>query len=228
MLIKHLSHSGFIVEDKNDILVFDSILPMDLSKENKNIYVFASHSHGDHFVLDSVKNLYQQENAYFIFSKDSTPKIADANIKNLSLIDAYESISINNVNISSYGTTDLGNSYLVTLNNKNYFHSGDLNWWHWKRMTPEERKVEEVDFKREVDLFKDKSIDFAFVPVDPRLEEYAYLAINYFIKIVQPKFVMPMHSFGQYGFYKNLDQHIDLQDTILLDIKEANQIIYKE
>lgn len=227
MQMKHLSHSGFLVEDDQNIFLFDAITPINLGTQGKNIYVFSSHSHGDHFNLEVIKSLSNQENIQFIFSKDIAPKISKVNINFFSVLDNHEHITIRDVEISTYGSTDLGNSYLVTSNGKSFFHSGDLNWWHWKRMTPAELKVEESDFKKEVDLLKNKSIDFAFIPVDPRLEEYAYLAINYFIKVVHPKYVIPMHSFGQYDFYKDLEKHIDLRNTLLLNVKQENQVIYR-
>lgn len=226
MKIKHLSHSGFLVEDDSNIFLFDAITSVNLDNQGKNIYVFSSHSHEDHFSLEAIESLLNKENIQFIFSKDIAPKISKSNIKSLSILDNHEHITINDVDIFTYGSTDLGNSYLIISNGKSYFHSGDLNWWHWKRMTSAELKVEESDFKKEVNLLKSKSIDFAFIPVDPRLEEYAYLAINYFIKTVHPKYVVPMHAFGQYGFYKDLEKHVDLGNTLLLNVEQENQMIY--
>lgn len=228
MIIKHLSHSGFTVQDQSDLLVFDAISPLSLSEDCKNFYIFASHSHKDHFEPDSINDYYQNENAHFIFSKELSTKISNYSIKNLTMLDNYEHILINHVDIASYGSTDLGNSYLVCLNGNTYFHSGDLNWWHWKRMNPDELEGEESSFKKEIDRFKDKSIDYAFIPVDPRLEEYGYLAINYFIRTVKPKYVIPMHAFGQYDFYKNLELHLDLQDSVLINVDGQDRVIFDD
>ena len=50
MKVTYLEHSGFVVEYKDDVFIFDwyrGRLPkFDLKKK---IYVFASHSHYDHF-----------------------------------------------------------------------------------------------------------------------------------------------------------------------------------
>lgn len=227
MMIKHLSHSGFTVEDQGELIVFDAISPLALSKEYENIYIFASHSHKDHFEPSAISLFYKDNKANFIMSKELSPKVTKSAIKNLFMLDNYETIRINYVDISTFGSTDLGNSYLVSLNGKNYFHAGDLNWWHWKRMNLEELEVEEVSFKREVELLKEKSIDIAFIPVDPRLEEYGYLAMNYFIEVVKPKYVIPMHVFGQYEFYKDLELHLDLNDSVLINVDRENQIIFE-
>lgn len=225
MNIKHLTHSGFIVTDNNTKLIFDPISPLKLNTQDKNIYIFVSHSHSDHFSPKCLKDLFEKENVYFIFSKDISTEVKNFKIKNLFLLDHYENITINDLDISTYGTTDLGNSYLVNLNGKNIFHSGDLNWWHWKRMTSEELKVEETDFKREVGLLEGKSIDFAFIPVDPRLEKHGYLAINYFIDLINPKYVIPMHSFGQFDYYGDLESHIHLKKSKLINVNHENEII---
>lgn len=228
MMIKHLSHSGFTVHDQSDLLVFDAISPLVVSNEYKSIYIFASHSHKDHFDPNTIKEFYQNEKANFIFSKELSPKISQSSINNLYMLENYENIMINHVDVSSYGSTDLGNSYLVSLNGKTYFHSGDLNWWHWKRMSLDQLNGEESSFKEEINRFKDKSIDFAFIPVDPRLEEHAYLAINYFIQVVQPKHIIPMHSFGQYEFYKDLELHINLQDSVLINVDGEHRVVFDE
>lgn len=226
MIIKHLSHSGFLVEDDGRIIIFDPISTLKLAREGKRVYIFVSHSHHDHLNMEVLSPLLGEEDVYFIFSKDAGDNMNES-INNLLIMDHYEQQSIHDMEIQSFGTTDLGNSYLVSLNGRSYFHSGDLNWWHWKRMTPEELKVEEEDFKREVGLLKGKSIDYAFVPVDPRLEEHGYLAVNYFIQAIQPKHIIPMHSFGRYDYYRDLEDHIKLQDTKLVNVHHEQEVLIK-
>lgn len=229
MKIKHLSHSGFMIEEGKNIFLFDVTDSLKLSNKDKNIYVFFSHSHQDHFSLENIKKLSKQKRVYFILSKEISQKTLLPALDCLFLLEPYKTIVIEGIEISTYGSTDLGNSYLVSSNGRKYFHSGDLNWWHWKkRMTPGQLKEEELAFKKEVDLLKGISIDFAFIPVDPRLEDSAFLAINYFLKTVHPKYVIPMHSFGQYTFYKNLSENIHLNNTILLNTKKQHQIIYEK
>ena len=225
MHIIHLSHSGFLVEDDGDYFLFDPVSPFQGPKDYERLFVFVSHAHHDHFKPDCFNAFYKEERAHFIFSRDIEENISKPSIANLHILDNYESVDIEEVHIESYGTTDAGNSYFVSAHGVNYFHSGDLNWWHWKRMSDQELKVEEEDYKREVDRLRGKSIDYAFVPVDPRLEEYAYLAINYFIKTIKPKFVIPMHSFRELDFYKDLERHVNLMDTTLIPIDEENQEI---
>ncbi len=62
-----------------------------------------------------------------------------------------------------------------------FFHSGDLNWWHWSDFTPEQQKQEEEQFKNQIELIRDLNIDVAFVPLDPRLGDAYYFAGKIFL-----------------------------------------------
>lgn len=225
MMLKHLSHSGFIVIDGDKTLIFDPISSIDEKDLKENTYIFSSHSHSDHFNTRVMKDLFEKENIHFIFSKDIEAFVKNTTIKNLHIIDAYENIVINDVAVSAYGSTDLGNSYLVKANGKSFFHSGDLNWWHWKGLTEKELKMEEETYKKELSLLKGQDIDYAFIPVDPRLEEYGYLAVNYFIELLDPTYVIPMHSFDQYEYYKDLEKHITLKNSTLINVAHDNEIL---
>lgn len=226
MHIKHLSHSGFLIENQDNYLLFDPISDFSIPKDYKTLVVFSSHSHHDHFSPQYFQNYYSDERAHFVFSKDIESKINTSAIKNLHIMKNYEKFQIENTKIESFGSTDMGNSYVVHFCGDTFFHSGDLNWWHWKRMNEEELKIEERDFKREVDQIKGQAVDYAFIPVDPRLEEHAYLTINYFIEAIKPKVVIPMHSFGKYDFYKDLELHVKLGDSALLHVTGENQKIF--
>jgi len=223
MYIIHLFHSGFLIENQGNYFVFDPISTFTIPENYKHLFVLASHSHDDHFKPEVFKHYYQEEKAQFIFSRDIEDKIDKEDICNLHIVDPYENMVIDDIRIESYGSTDKGNSYLVHANEKSYFHSGDLNWWHWNRMNGEELKVEEMDYKKEINLLQGKAIDYAFIPVDPRLGEHAYLTINHFIEVVKPKVVIPMHAFGRYDFYEDLQSHVDLKDTALIRVEGENE-----
>ncbi|MFZ7130980.1 MAG: MBL fold metallo-hydrolase [Eubacteriales bacterium] len=218
MMIKHLSHSGFMVDITPWRLFFDPITPLETSDQT---LFFISHSHHDHFR----KSILPQANQYinYIVSKD----VHLTQSSHIYTLAPYERLNIQDIDIRAYGTTDLGNSYLVSVNNMTFFHSGDLNWWHWERMSPDELKLEEINFKNELKQLQGKKINFAFIPVDPRLNKFAYLAMNYFIDLLKPQYVIPMHSFGNYAFYKDLKENLKLNGTTLINVLEENEMIYQ-
>ncbi|MBM7623168.1 MBL fold metallo-hydrolase [Sporohalobacter salinus] len=204
MNIYHLYHSGVYLETENYSLVFDyyndrpkngeriienGILTTDELATNDNVLVFVSHNHGDHFnpvIFDWEEEL---DDIEYILSDDVRAKDKENRYK----MGKYQELKLDDVYIETYGTTDQGVSFYVEVDGFNIFHSGDLNWWHWKKFTPKERKQEEVEFKRELDKLKGKKIDVAFVPVDHRLEEYYYLAGRYFAERIKPELIVPIH-----------------------------------
>lgn len=81
MKILFIQHSCFVVEIENKVLIFDwfdkaritgyafqGILP-EFSKE-KEIYLFASHKHQDHFDLNALKWVEKYPKIQYILSKD--------------------------------------------------------------------------------------------------------------------------------------------------------------
>ena len=42
-----------------------------------------------------------------------------------------KNLSLKGVKIKAFGSTDIGISFLVSVDGVDIFHAGDLNWWHW-------------------------------------------------------------------------------------------------
>ncbi len=214
-----LFHSGFAVETPSCFLIFDyykdetdSSLPRSLengvitSKEllqDKKIYVFVTHGHGDHYnpIIFNWESI--NPRIEYILGYDITVDSKE----NFHTMKPYETLEIDDIIIESYGSTDRGVSYLVKVDQLNIFHSGDLNWWHWKSFSKEQLLQEEQDYKREIGKIKE-DIDIAFSPVDPRLEEYFYLGGLYLAQTLQPKLLIPMHFTDQYGITKDFAEKL--------------------
>ncbi|HAE61579.1 MAG TPA: hydrolase [Eubacteriaceae bacterium] len=225
MYIEHLAHSGFLVADDKFVLLFDCIEEPNLDiLKDKEIVFFSSHSHKDHYSPEVARTLSAFHTVY-VLGCDITDSVSPSRTCTMK---PYDEVTLGPIYIKAFGSTDRGVSFYIKFNGKSYFHSGDLNWWHWKRMNKEELSTEEHDFKGEIEKIRGLEIDFAFVPVDPRLEEFGLLAADYFIETLFPKYLIPMHSFGDYSYYVGLDERLSLKDTILLTSAHKNQTIYKE
>ncbi|WP_088189312.1 MBL fold metallo-hydrolase [Desulfosporosinus sp. FKA] len=190
--IKYLYHSGFVVETRNNLLVFDyyqgSIGDL-IKKSPKNIFVFSSHSHPDHFnplILEWQK---ERSDIHYIFSNDI---LVSPKLNNLNVLAPYEKVELGSLKIKAYNSTDIGVSFLVQDEETRLFHAGDLNWWYWID-TQEEMAKAEKEFKDEIQRIKGEVIDFAFFPVDPRLEKNYLAGAEYFIRELNPKYLIPMH-----------------------------------
>ena len=196
VIVQHINHSCFTVEFDRKILVFD-YFKGDIDLKDKDIYVFSSHDHGDHFnpvVLDWEESC---SSIQYIFSNDIVvePK------ENIHFLGPYKEKTIDFINIKTFGSTDKGVSFLVSVDGISIFHAGDLNWWYWDDDTEKEKMDMENSFKKKVQRIKDTglNIDMAFFPVDPRLEEYFHLGGEYFINEINPKYFFPMHAWDQYA-----------------------------
>lgn len=236
--IYYIYHSGFAIETKNHFLVFDYYKEPNISKENlllpsllaaenikgkKKVFVFCSHSHGDHFnpVIFDFEN-YNPEIKY-ILSNDIKTGTKKSNYIFMAEDDEDE---INDLYIKAYGSTDIGISFLVKVDNLTIFHSGDLNWWHWKEDSSEEQRLAESNFKIQIEkLKKEESIDIAFFPVDPRLEEFYYIGGQYFCEQLHPKILIPMHFADNPSITKEFSEKMEKLNIASVEINFPGQEI---
>ncbi|MBZ9622370.1 MBL fold metallo-hydrolase [Clostridium sp. FP2] len=207
--IYYIYHSGFAIKTENHFLIFDYykepienddthkpsvLLSSENIKQMKNMVVFASHSHEDHFNSSILEWENYNSNIKYIFSSDIT---INKNKPSYNFIEEGEERTFDDLYVKAYGSTDIGISFLVKVDGLTIFHAGDLNLWRWKEDSLEEQSLAESSFKAHIDkLSEEKSIDIAFFPVDPRLQEAYYVGGEYFAKKIQPKLLIPMH-FGE-------------------------------
>lgn len=241
MKIYYIYHSCFVVETQNSFLIFDYYksknnegdfefkdLLRSITESEKHVYIFASHSHSDHYNSEILTWNPNKEGVYYIFSDDIR---VYNNIKHLYYIGENRKIIINNVTIRTFGSTDAGISFLVNIDNLNIFHAGDLNWWKWNDDTKSEEEEMENSFKSIIKniITSNISLDIAFFPVDGRLEENYLCGGDYFIDMFQPDVFIPMH-FGDN--YKTVTDFIESQsakkiNTKIIKINHPNQLLLK-
>ena len=218
MKIKHVFHSGFEIELKDKIILIDVFDHFETYK-NKKMFCFVTHGHGDHF-SEKIFDLSADNEVTYVLSDDiKTNNRVDYYIK------AGDQMKIGDLYLEVYGSTDLGVSLYFEVNGHTYFHSGDLNWWHWTSFTKDQLLDEERDFKNIVDKLVGKTIDFYFVPVDYRLKDYAHLAIDYVVDKIQPQYVIPMHFGDHFDFIQTIE--VDERSRILKSHK-INDVIYSK
>ena len=221
VIVEYIYHSCFTVEIGDKILVFD-YYKGDINLKDKNIYVFSSRNHGDHFNPEIFEWEKDYKNIHYILSDD----IVANNKENITFMRAYKKMLIDNVKIETFGSTDQGVSFLVTTDEINIFHAGDLNWWYWEDDTESEKIDMENSFRIKIKRIREsgKKIDMAFFPVDPRLGDYYYLGGEYFIEEIHPKYFFPMHSWDKYEISQRFIHKIGDGKTQIVDIKHKNQI----
>ena len=203
-------HSCVAVESTEVYLLFDYFLRKPAVNipfpDNKKIYIFSSHGHGDHYSPYIFNDDFTPASASYVLSNDIKNAPKD---KSILWVEAYQTYTLDSLTIKTFGTTDLGVSFLVSIGDFQLFHSGDLNWWHWEKSTKEEQELEKVNFQKEIALLPKSSVNLAFVPVDPRLGEASSLAAHYFIDKLRPEYFVPIHFQTDFQVMKGFAQTVD-------------------
>ena len=199
MKITYLDHSGFAVEYKKYVLIFDwykgKLPEFDSEKE---IYVFSSHSHFDRKIFE-LENIYP--NIRYVLSADITEKPVPSKVW---FVIADKEYRIGNLKVQTLHSTDAGVAFLVYVDDRIIYHAGDLNWWHWEEESEYYNEQMRMDYQKEIHKLKNIRIDVAFVPLDPRQEEQYYWGLDYFMKHTDTELVFPMHMWGHYEVYEKL------------------------
>lgn len=238
MKIYYVYHSCFIVETDTSFFLFDYFkskkdaeadfnfdeLLKSIINSAKPLYVFASHSHHDHFNQNILSLTKEKSNTSYILSSDI--KLYNS-IENIYVAEQNTENKINNLTINTFGSTDEGVSFLIYDEGTYIFHAGDLNWWKWPDDTEEEEKEMENAFKSIVeDILKmNAKIDVAFFPVDGRLEQNYKCGGEYFIEKLNPEVFIPMHFWDNFKTTSDFKNYIKNTSTNVIEIKHNNEII---
>jgi L-ascorbate metabolism protein UlaG (beta-lactamase superfamily) len=196
--LSYLGHSGFAVETATKVLIFDYFQdPAGIvdayAAAPKPLWFFVSHWHGDHFNRHMAD--FDEKVAHYIVNKDV--KLKQVPSEKLHSMRIYDTISIDGVTITHYGSTDEGGSFLVETDGVRIFHAGDLNWWHWLGDTDSNNADAKRMYDTELAKLKGQVVQVAFFPVDARLEAAREWGVMAFLDAVKvTKCLVPMHYFG--------------------------------
>lgn len=221
MKVTFIEHSGFMVEMEQNVLLFDyyqgEIPSFDGSK---TLYVFASHSHADHYDPAIWKLKEQYKDIHYILSDD----IKDN--EDAVVMKAHEKKEVAGIEIETLRSNDMGVAFLVKVEGKTIYHAGDLNWWHWNGEPEEDNEYYKKTFQDEMKYLEGKKIDLAFMLLDPRQEDKYCWGMNYFLEHTDSKVVFPMHCFEHYKInhhYSNCEDGRRWKN-IVRDITGAGQV----
>lgn len=212
MKVTYIAHSGFLLEWENCVWLFDYYrgeIP-EISREKK-ILIFASHSHGDHFNPDIFEKFSGYPRVEYVFASEIRHKVkklalTEEQLSRITFLKPHQSWNTQDgtgkeIELRTYRSTDLGVAFLATYQGKKIYHAGDLNWWVWKGESKQEYNDMTAKFQREIQQLGQEAgmIDLAFVPLDPRQEEWYRLGMDYFLEQIKVKTVFPMHFWGDFS-----------------------------
>ena len=206
MRITYLGHSGFLAETKEHYLLFDYYTgKLPVFSPEKKLTVFVSHSHQDHYN----KEIFALQNGLhitYVLSGDIRRKRMEELVhreNELLSVKAHETYRLygDQMAIETLRSTDIGVAYLVTLSEEgrtyHFYHAGDLNLWKWAEESKAYNNNMEANFRREMELIRGRHFDAAFVPLDPRQEDFAFGGMDLFLETADADAVFPMHFWKQ-------------------------------
>ncbi len=202
--VTYYHHSGFSVAVGDVLLIFDywrgenhalprrALIQNEDLKKYRQILVFVTHDHEDHFDEIIYSWDYEKLPITYIVSDDLPIGKRGKRMK------PGEEMTAGDVNIRAFDSTDKGVSFYVTVDGLHIFHAGDLNLWHWR----EESSLREIAqaeraYYEAVRPIERLPIDIAMFPVDPRMGGLFDAGANHFIMAVKPRLFIPMHWQGR-------------------------------
>ena len=149
MTLDYIYHSGFAIEMEGVTVIIDYYKDSSETEHNRGIvhdyllqrpgklYVLATHFHPDHFNREILTWKEQRPDIQYIFSKDIL-KSHRAKAEDAFYIKKGETYEDDTIRIDAFGSTDVGSSFLLHLQDWSIFHAGDLNNWHWSEESTED------------------------------------------------------------------------------------------
>lgn len=227
MKVTYIHHSAFAVETEHACLLFDyfeGALPE--FPEEKPLYVFASHRHPDHFSKVIFKLAEKYLNIYYILSSDIWKKRIPEELREKTwFLAPGETKTIGELTVEGFKSTDEGVAFWCLIDGREIYHAGDLNHWYWEGEEEQWNADMTAAYRKEIEKMAGRTADVAFLPLDPRLEQWFYLGIDDFMKVVDAKIIFPMHFWGQFDVaarLKALPCSEKYRDKIM-EIKEDGQ-----
>lgn len=228
MKITYIHHSAFLVETESACLLFDyfeGALPQ--IPEEKMLYVFASHRHPDHFSKVIFDLAAEREKITYLLSSDIWTKWVPEEIRERThFLDPDTTWEDGLLKVETYKSTDEGVAFWCTVDGHAVYHAGDLNHWYWDGEEEPWNTDMTAAYRSEIEKMRGRTADLAFLPLDPRQEEFFYLGIDDFVKVVDVKKIFPMHFWGQFDVaarLKALPCSEDYRDRIVEIEREGQE-----
>ncbi len=245
MQVIFIHHSCFLVEVDDKVLIFDyfdgnRVKDYHFSgkiptyAKDTPIYMFASHSHQDHYDMDILRWAEQYENIHYILSKDVriSPNFLrkhgiDPTVRDKVLfVTPDHKYDLDGMVIKTLRSTDVGVAFYVDVDGVTLFHAGDLNDWRMEGAGDLVGGKMSREYRFQIHKLAKVPINLAFVPMDPRLGRYQFDGIDYFLKHTSAEFVFPMHMWQDYSGiteYKKQITNLGMADRIM-EISRENQV----
>jgi len=226
--VTYIKHSGVLVETDHAYLLFDyweGEIP-EISSQ-KDLYIFSSHIHRDHFTKDIFKLENKSVNVEYILSFDiRNGSRAWKKADNVTFLDPCVEKHIGDLKVRTLRSTDEGVAFLVKVEGLTVYHAGDLHWWYWPGDPLEDNEGRRREnYLKEIRKLSDEKIDISFVVLDPRQEYAGGYGMDQFLAKVNSRYVFPIHFWENFEYVRAYREKNSLKypATCIVDISRAGQ-----
>ena len=205
-IVTYIKHSGVLVETKSSYLLFDywegELPDLDFGKD---LYIFSSHIHRDHYTKSIFKLENRCINVEYILSSDIRRGSGEwRKAENVTFIAPCSRKKSGRLEIQTYRSTDAGVAFLVKIDGLTIYHAGDLHWWYWPEDLREDNEGRRKNnYLKEIQKLEGESPDISFVVLDPRQRDAGGYGMDQFLAHVHSRYVFPIHFWENYGYVRN-------------------------
>ena len=150
MKVTYLNHSGFLLELEDYYIIFDyyrgELPPLNNKKE---VFVFCSHVHGDHYNPKVFSLLNAQGMSYqAVLASDIRDKKRLSEIKHSFVEPDKNYLLDQGIQLETLLSNDSGVAFILKAKEGSIYHAGDLNDWYWEGEPEEEnRRLREIYYR---------------------------------------------------------------------------------
>ena len=213
--VTYIGHSGFMVEGQSHRLLFDYYKgELPAPDANKQLSVFASHHHPDHY--DPEIFAYGEKTPETMYYLGCDITLNAANRQKMGITDDSfarcrrmhkdDVLTYHDVRVQALRSTDMGVAFYVECEGKHIYFAGDHSLWIWHEDENFDRS-QIHRFYEEIEKLRGKPIDAAFLPLDPRLGEEYWRGFDAFVRLLEPRKIFPMHMIEDYDIIRRMKEH---------------------
>lgn len=239
MTLIYIHHDCFVLVTSRAAVVFDywraplsegrEGLPrfFDLIGPQLPVYVLVSHHHKDHYTRDIFGWDALRPGLHYVLSRD-TAKAARPYItpgshwsghkvdpSRVTVMQPGDEVQLPGLDVHAYGSTDIGNSWVVTTCGRAVMHAGDLNAWIWKdESTPDEVRQALSAYNSILMTIGQRwpRLDVAMFPVDSRIGSEWWTGAKMLVDTIDVGHFVPMHFELADSEAELTQRHLDAAD----------------
>ncbi len=216
MVVTFLQHASFLVECGEAVLLFDYFDGEVTLPENKDLIVFASHRHGDHYN----KRIFDLPARAFVLSDDIPTEDIPHGIV-VHRMGSHQRIEVEGLVTRTLQSTDEGVAFLLEVEGKVIYFAGDLNNWFW------EEEEKRIPHGWNGSITK-SSIGYPAIDLASRSRRSAPgsgmgLGALDLLERVSVSYLVPMHMWGEFAVGAALKEAVSSYDVEVLAAQRNGQ-----